>query len=255
MTILYTQVVALIVFMNLWFLYAAIKSRNDVADVAWGLGFVLLALIGALMNPSTKNIFLFLLVAIWGFRLAYHIGTRFLKSDKEDSRYQKMREGWSGSGIVNSWYRIFMVQGGLLLLVGASILAVSSSPASSFSLVNILGVLIWLFGIVFETIGDRQLKSFLSKEENRGHIMKTGLWRYTRHPNYFGEATLWWGIWFITFGTQFFWLGLVGPITITILLRFVSGVPLAEKRYTDNQEFIEYAKKTPAMVPNFFIKQ
>ena len=118
-----------------------------------------------------------------------------------------------------------------------------------------MGILIWLFGICFEAIGDTQLKTFLSKEENKGHIMKSGLWRFTRHPNYFGEATLWWGIWLITYGTDYFWFGLIGPLTITILLRFVSGVPLAEKRYTDNQEFIEYAKKTPVLIPNFFVKK
>jgi steroid 5-alpha reductase family enzyme len=254
MSIIIIQFIAILVFMNLWFIYAAIKNRNDVADVAWGLGFILLTVIGATMNPNAKNIIIFLLVAIWGFRLAYHIGSRFLKSDKEDNRYQEMRANWRGSMVFNSWYRVFMLQGVLLILVGASILAVSISVENGFSLINGLGIAIWIFGICFEIIGDRQLKDFLSKEENRGHIMKAGLWRFTRHPNYFGEATLWWGIWLITFGAQFFWLGLIGPLTITILLRFISGVPLAEKRYADNQEFLEYAKKTPAMVPNFFIK-
>lgn len=254
MSIIIIQLIAVLVFMNLWFIYAKIKNRNDVADVAWGLGFVLLAVIGVTMNPNNKTIIIFLLVAIWGFRLAYHIGSRFLKSEKEDDRYQKMRENWQGSMALNSWYRVFMLQGCLLLLVGASILALSNSVASNFGLINGIGILIWIFGICFEIVGDRQLKDFLSKEENRGHIMKKGLWRYTRHPNYFGEATLWWGIWLITYGAEFFWLGLFGPITITILLRFVSGVPLAEKRYADNQEFLDYAKKTPAMVPNFFIK-
>ncbi|NCT54712.1 DUF1295 domain-containing protein [Candidatus Falkowbacteria bacterium] len=254
MSIIVIQIIAIIFFMHFWFVYAAIKNRNDVADVAWGLGFILLALIGVLMNPEAKNIIIFLLVLIWGLRLAYHIGSRFLKHTKEDSRYQKMRETWRGSMVFNSWYRVFMLQGFFLLSVGASILAVSSSEASNFGLINILGIVFWLFGIVFETIGDRQLKSFLSKEENRGRIMKTGLWRFSRHPNYFGEAVLWWGIFLVTYGSEFFWLGLIGPITITILLRFVSGVSLAEKRYTNNQEFIEYAKKTPAMLPNFFIK-
>ncbi len=255
MFIIIIQCIALAVFMNLWFVYAAIKKRNDVADVAWGLGFVLLAVIGVLMNPHVKNIIIFLLVTIWGFRLAYHIGSRFIKSATEDHRYQKMREDWRGSMVVNSWYRIFMVQGALLLLVGSSIIAVNNSEASNFILFNGLGLVIWICGIFFEVIGDRQLKDFLRKEENRGHIMREGLWRYTRHPNYFGEATLWWGIWLITFGSEYFWFGMIGPITITILLRFVSGVPLAEKRYADNQEFRDYAKKTPAMIPNFFIKK
>ncbi|MEF3692532.1 MAG: DUF1295 domain-containing protein [Candidatus Moraniibacteriota bacterium] len=254
MSIVIIQFIAVLVFMNLWFIYAVIKKRNDVADVAWGLGFVLLAVIGAMMNPNNKNIIIFLLVEIWGFRLAYHIGSRFLKSEKEDNRYRKMRENWRGSMVFNSWYRVFMLQGALLLLVGASILAVNSSGESGFGLINGLGLIIWIFGILFEAIGDKQLKDFLSKAENRGHIMKTGLWRFTRHPNYFGEATLWWGIWLITYGSDYFWLGLIGPLTITILLRFISGVPLAEKHYADNKEFIEYARKTPAFIPNFFVK-
>ena len=254
MNILLFQIIALFVFMHLWFIYAVIKKRNDVADVAWGLGFVVLSLVGVLLNPTGKSIIIFLLVAMWGFRLAYHIGSRFLKSDREDRRYSAMREGWRGSMAFNSWYRVFMLQSALLLLVGAGILAVNNSAVSAFTWINGAGVLIWIFGIGFEAVGDKQLKNFLSREENRGRIMKSGLWKFTRHPNYFGEAVLWWGIWLITYGSDYFWLGLIGPFTITILLRFVSGVPLAEKYYADNQEFIRYAKKTPAFVPNFFIK-
>lgn len=253
MSIFLIQIIFLVVFMHLWFIYAAIKRRNDIADVAWGLGFILLAIIGVLLNPNNRSALVFFLVAIWGFRLAYHIGSRFLKSDIEDRRYRAMRETWRGSMVINSWYRIFVLQSGLLLLVGASILAVSSSVGSNINLINWVGVLVWVFGICFEAIGDKQLKDFLSKKENQGHIMKSGLWKFTRHPNYFGEATLWWGIWFIAYGTDYFWLGLIGPITITILLRFVSGVPLAEKGYVNNQEFQEYAKKTPALIPNFFV--
>jgi steroid 5-alpha reductase family enzyme len=122
------------------------------------------------------------------------------------------------------------------------------------NIVNSFGLFVWHVGFLFEVVGDRQLKSFVTNTENKGRIMKSGLWKYTRHPNYFGEATLWWGIWLLTYGSEYFWLGLIGPITITILLRFVSGVPMAEMRYKDNAEFIEYAKKTPAFVPNFFIK-
>lgn len=255
MNIYIVQIIILFIFMNLWFVISLIKKRNDVADVAWWLGFVLLSIVWVLMNPNYINVLIFILVAIWGFRLAYHIGTRLLKSVWEDRRYQKMREWWHGSIIFNSWYRIFMIQWFSLILVWSSIIAVNNSETSSFNLINILGLLIWIFGIFFEIIWDRQLKSFVSKNENKGHIMQSGLWSFTRHPNYFGEATLWWWIWLITYGTEYFWIGLIWPITITILLRFVSGVPLAEQHYENNQEFIQYAKKTPAMIPNFFIKK
>jgi steroid 5-alpha reductase family enzyme len=166
-----------------------------------------------------------------------------------------MRESWKGSIAINSWYRIFLNQWFFLLLVGSSILSVNNSPSSEVNIINIFWILVWIFGLCFEIIWDRQLKSFVSKAENRGHIMQSWLWRFTRHPNYFGEATLWWWIWLITYGAEFFWIWLIGPITITILLRFVSGVPLAENHYKDNQEFIDYAKKTPAMIPNFLIKK
>lgn len=164
-----------------------------------------------------------------------------------------MREGWKGSQVLNSWIRIFILQGVLLFLVSASILVISNNSLGGWNYINTLGVIVWLIGISFEVIGDNQLKEFVKTKE-KGGIMKKGLWKYTRHPNYFGEATLWWGIWLIAYGVDYFWLGIIGPITITILLRFVSGVPMAEARYSDNQEFIEYKKKTPPMFPNFFIK-
>lgn len=249
------QVFSLFLFMNAWFVYAAVKKRNDVADVAWGLGFVLLAIIGAIFNPTTRSIVLVLIVSIWGFRLAYYIGGKFLRKNEEDKRYLKMRNGWKGFEIFNSWYRIFLLQSFLLFLVSANILIIGNFDKGDFNIINIVGLIIWAFGFIFEAVGDSQLKNFLGKKENIGHIMKDGLWKYTRHPNYFGEAFLWWGVWLISWGVSYFWIGIIGPITITFLLRFVSGVPMAEAGYKDNKEFQEYAKKTPAMIPNFFIKK
>ncbi len=240
--------------MNVWFVYAIIKKRNDVADVAWGLGFVLLTFIGIFLNPTNRMLIITILVSIWGLRLALHIGSRFFKKNEEDRRYKKMRENWKGSYVLNSWYRIFMLQGALLLLVGINILIVSNFNTGGLNYINIIGIIVWFFGFFIESIADKQLKSFVSEDKNKGKIMKEGLWKYSRHPNYFGEAVLWIGIWLVAFGLEYFWLGIIGPITIIILLRFVSGVPLAEERYKENSDFLEYAKKTPAMIPNFFIK-
>lgn len=255
MNIILIQVILLFLYMHIWFFYATVKKRNDVADVAWGLGFVLIAVIGFLYNPTTRTSILAIVVGVWGFRLAYHIGRRFLRERDEDKRYAKMRAGWDKRlYAINSWYRIFLLQGFLIFVVSASILIVSNFDTQGFGILNIIGLVIWIFGFVFEIIGDRQLKNFVSKEENKGRIMKSGLWKYTRHPNYFGEAFLWWGLWLVSFGVECFWIGVIGPITITFLLCFVSGVPMAEARYKDNQEFQEYAKKTPPLIPNFFIK-
>ncbi|QQG52506.1 MAG: DUF1295 domain-containing protein [Candidatus Falkowbacteria bacterium] len=254
MNLFWLQVITIFIFINFCFVFAVIKKRNDIADVAWGLGFILVALVGLFFNPTVRVSLITLMVIFWGSRLAYHIGRRFLKSSEEDKRYQKMRSGWKGSVIFNSWLRVFLIQGATLLLVAASIIIVTNFDKGGFIWINVIGVAIWLLGLSFEIIGDQQLKKFLNQPENKGRIMTSGLWKYTRHPNYFGEAVLWWGLWLVIWDVDYFYLGLIGPITITLLLRFVSGVPLAEERYKENIEFQEYAAKTPPMLPNFFIK-
>ncbi len=254
MSILARQVISLFIYFNLWSFFAIAKKRNDVADIAWGTGFVLLALIGLIFNPTIRMQVIAIVVIVWGMRLAIHIGTRFAKSDSEDKRYVLMRSGWKGKEALNSWFRIFMLQGLLLFFVAMSIIVVANFDKGGWNYGLIFGFLIWVIGFVFEVVGDNQLKKFVATKKQSGDIMKTGLWKYSRHPNYFGEAVMWWGIWVMTWGVEYFYLGIIGPVLITYLLRFVSGVPMAEKRYADNQEFIEYKKKTPPMIPNFFIK-
>jgi steroid 5-alpha reductase family enzyme len=254
MNIFWFQIILLFIFINFWFVLAVLKKRNDIADVAWGLGFVLLALIGWFLNPTIRVSLISIMVFFWGIRLSYHIGRRFIKNKEEDARYQKMRSGWKKSLVFNSWLRVFLLQGVSLLLVASSIIIATNFDRGGFELVNAVGIIIWLFGLGFEIVSDQQLKKFVNKEENKGKIMRSGLWKYTRHPNYFGEAVLWWGLWLATWGVDYFYIGLLGPITITLLLRFVSGVPLAEERYKENKEFQKYVAKTPPMLPNFFIK-
>jgi len=246
---------AVIIFMHLWFVYAAITKRNDIADVAWGLGFILLATIGVCVNFNLKTLLVWLLVSFWGFRLAWHIFNRFIRKKQEDKRYLNWRQDWGKNWLFWSWAKVFLTQGFFLFLVALPIIFLSQQTTNDLTLVNLIGLLLWIFGISFETIADKQLKTFLSKpkQAGQGRIMKTGLWKFSRHPNYFGEAVIWWGMWLITFG-DYFWLTIIGPITITLLLRFVSGVPLAEAGFKDDKEFQEYAKKTPAMFPNLFIK-
>lgn len=249
------QLGALAVFVHLWFLYAALKRRNDIADVAWGLGFVLIAAIGFAVQPNLKTAASLGLVAFWGFRLATHIYGRFRRHDQEDRRYQEMRRGWGKHQLAMSWLMVFLGQGFFLILVAMPLIVLPQHVDAAWSPLNFLGLAVWLFGFVFESVADKQLKDFLLKPPDpaRGRIMKSGLWKYSRHPNYFGEAVIWWGIWLITFG-PLAWLTIIGPLTITFLLRFVSGVPLAEAGFKDDPEFEEYKRKTPPMLPNFLIK-
>jgi steroid 5-alpha reductase family enzyme len=115
--------------------------------------------------------------------------------------------------------------------------------------VQYAGLGIFMAGFIFEAIGDYQLKRFKARDENKGKIITKGLWRYSRHPNYFGEAVLWWGIFLMCSGSRFDWIAVISPVTITFLLRFVSGVPMLEEKYRNRPDFIEYAAKTPVFVP------
>lgn len=114
---------------------------------------------------------------------------------------------------------------------------------------DMVGLVVWGIGFFFEVIGDRQLQLFVARPENRGKLMTSGLWKYSRHPNYFGELTMWWGIWLISVSVVGGVWTILAPITITVLLRYVSGVPLLEKKYTGNPEWEIYRQKTSVLIP------
>jgi steroid 5-alpha reductase family enzyme len=118
-----------------------------------------------------------------------------------------------------------------------------------FGVIQIIGLTIWTFGFVLEFLADSQLKSFLANQNNHGKILQDGLWRYSRHPNYFGEVLQWWGLWLIIFTLPFGWLALISPVMITVLILFVSGVPLLENKYKNNKNYQNYAKRTSIFVP------
>jgi steroid 5-alpha reductase family enzyme len=132
-------------------------------------------------------------------------------------------------------------------MVAMTIISYGSSIRSM--VVVVLGITVFFFGLLFEAVGDYQLKVFKAKVENKGKIIQSGLWKYTRHPNYFGEAVLWWGIFLVGIGISAPFYSIIGPITITVLVRYVSGVPLLEKKYQNRPDFIEYAEKTPVFIP------
>jgi len=142
-----------------------------------------------------------------------------------------------------------MLQGLFLLLISTPALLVVGQRQPPPRWLDLAGALVWLAGFLFESVGDRQLAAFRSKPENRGRLIASGLWRYSRHPNYFGEALQWWGIAGIALSAPHGWLGLIGPTVITWLLLFVSGVPLLEKKYAGRPDWEEYKKRTSVFVP------
>lgn len=236
-------------YMVLWWIVAALARRNDLADIAWGLGFIVLGLTLMLStgNFSETMLLMLVLITLWGLRLATHIGTRFVKKD-EDLRYQNMREQWKHPRL-RSLTDVFLLQGLFMLMVATPIMIAAADPAAELAWYNLVGVALWTTGFFFEVVGDWQLKKFIGNSKNKGKIMKSGVWHYTRHPNYFGEVTQWWGIFLIILFAPFWYVALIGPITITILILGLSGIPMLERRYEGNQEYERYQETTSAFFP------
>jgi steroid 5-alpha reductase family enzyme len=240
------------IYMSLVFIVALAKKNNGVVDIAWGLGFILVSAVVFLFcgQGRARQWLALALVMVWGGRLALHIYARN-RGKEEDFRYAAWRRQWGTHFVVRSFFQIFMLQGVLLLLVIAPVLLMVGQEQAPLHPLDGLGVLAWLTGFLFETIGDRQLAAFVREPANRGQLMTRGLWSVTRHPNYFGEAALWWGMGIIALSAPRGWLGLIGPVVITNLLLFVSGVPLLEKKYRGRPDWEEYKKRTPIFFPWF----
>lgn len=249
---LFTTVLAFIfIYMNFWFIVAILRKRNDLADFAWGIGFIFISIISLFhqLFSSVRMILITTLVIFWGIRLAVHVFLRN-KNKGEDFRYKKWRENWGKLWILKSYINVFLIQGFFMFLIALPIIFTGLfDDKTSLGVLDYLGILVWLFGFIFESIGDWQLSKFKSNLKNKGKIMKYGLWKYTRHPNYFGEVTLWWGIFIITLSVPNGVLSILGPLTISFLIIKVSGIPLLEAKYANNKEFEEYKRKTSVFFP------
>lgn len=241
-------------YMTVLFIFALFKKDNSLADIGWGLGFIIATLYSFFRVSwwSFAGMVVTLLIIIWGSRLSYHIFKRNWGKG-EDYRYQKWREEWGQWFVLRSYLQVFLLQGLLMFVIVSAVININANISTKIWPVFI-GLFIWLFGFVFEAVGDRQLRIFLANANNRGKIMQTGLWRYTRHPNYFGEAVMWWGIWVVGLSFPYGWVFIWSPLLITFLLRFVSGVPMLEKKMVDNPAFIEYMKHTNTFIPWFYKK-
>lgn len=232
---------------NIGFAVSLIKKRNDVADIFWGIGFIAVAWTSFIFAQSfnLRGLIVNLLVTIWGLRLALHIGLRN-RGKGEDFRYKAWREQWGNTFYWRSYLQVFILQGFFLFLISLPIIFVNTRFAE-FNVFDVLGLIIWSIGFLFEAIGDYQLLQFTKNPANKGKIIQTGLWKYTRHPNYFGEVVLWWGIFCFALPSGFWTI--LSPLTISFLILYVSGIPMLEKKYENNPEFAAYKKRTSAFFP------
>lgn len=238
-------------FFTLFFIIGTIKKNNGLVDIAWGLGFVLVSwftVLRGLPEFPTAKIVMAVLISFWGFRLAHHIFVRNV-GKPEDFRYANFRKNWKKFFLIRSFLQLYLLQAALQFVIALPMILPYKPAPTPNLLLFFVGLAIFGIGFFFESVGDSQLKNFISNPANKGKIMDQGLWRYTRHPNYFGEATIWWGIMLIGISGGVSFVALLSPLTITFMLLFVSGVPMLEKAMKDQPGYAEYAQKTSIFLP------
>jgi steroid 5-alpha reductase family enzyme len=245
--------IVLIPLVLLWLLSVAIRNAS-IVDIFWGLGFILLAIF--YFNTTTgydvRKVIVLVLVTVWGLRLAIYLAWRNLGKG-EDYRYQQFRQRY---GVHRYWwvslFQVFLLQGVLIWLISLPLLGAQlSNYNSELNIFDWVAILVWAVGFFFEAIGDFQLARFKANPENKGKVLSTGLWKFTRHPNYFGDSAVWWGFALLCIGAQHYWM-IVGSVIMTLLIIKVSGVALLEKNLSErSEEYKAYIKRTPVFFPWF----
>lgn len=247
-----TGEILLVVMLVLW-LFSLLLKDASIIDIVWGIVFVLVTWLAYAWTPQgylPRKLLLGTLVTIWGLRLAIHIGIRNFRK-AEDFRYARWREENGARWWWVSFFQVFLVQGFLLWIISTAILAAMTSGFPAIlTPVDWLGALIWLFGFLFEAISDAQLLIFKSKSSNKDKLFAGGLWKFSRHPNYFGEALIWWGFYVIALAAGRWWT-ILSPILMTFLLLKVSGVPMLERTLKSRPGYKAYMQKTSAFFPWF----
>ena len=233
-----------------WLLSLLLKNAS-IVDIIWGLGFVVVAWVANLSSDSSSDVGLIVavMVSIWGLRLAGYLWWRN-HGKGEDFRYVAMRKHYGARFPLISLVTVFALQGVLMLVVSIPVQLAQQPSTETINVLGIVGVLVWLIGLVFESVGDLQLARFKARSENLGKVMDKGLWRYTRHPNYFGDACAWWGIAIVALQSNTGWLGLLGAGVMSFLLVRVSGVPMLEKTmHKRRPDYVAYQERTSGFVP------
>ncbi len=240
----------LIYMTGVWLVSLAVRD-SSIVDFLWGPGFALVAWFGllALEGDPTRQSLVAALVTIWGLRLGVHIFVRN-RGKGEDYRYARWRAQAGAQWWWRSLFKVNLLQGVILWIVSVPLTAALYSPApAALTAFDYAGVLLWVIGFMFEAVGDWQLLRFKADPANKGQVFDRGLWRYTRHPNYFGDATLWWGFYMLALAAGAWWT-IFSPLLMTFLLVRVSGVAMLEKDLQDTRPaYRDYIRRTSAFIP------
>ncbi|MCX6032165.1 MAG: DUF1295 domain-containing protein [Chloroflexi bacterium] len=234
---------------TLWLVSLALRN-SSIVDIFWGAGFVVLGWFYFLLAPQglpARKLLIAVLVTVWGLRLSLYILSRN-RGKGEDFRYVAMRQAAGASWWWQSYLKVFVLQGVLMWLISTPLLAAQFGATPGLTILDGLGLLVWAIGFFFEAAGDWQLARFKADPANKGQVMNRGVWRYTRHPNYFGDAAQWWGFFLIALAAGG-WMTIFSPILMTFLLVRVSGKALLEKNMVQRPGYREYIESTRGFVP------
>ncbi len=242
--------VVTVLMLDVWLV--SIRLRDvSIVDPVWGPAFVLVAFVAAVVGVGDpgRRWLLFGLTAVWGLRLGGHLLARKLHEPEEDRRYASLREREGAAFVPWSLVWIFGLQGLLVLIVSLP-LQVAAGRGGSLSWLVVPGCVLWAIGLLFETVGDEQLRRFKARPDSQGEVMDSGLWRYTRHPNYFGDFCVWWGLWLVALTAGGTWWTAIGPLVMTVLLMRVSGAARLERDIGERRpRYADYIRRTSGFFP------
>lgn len=241
--------VGLLVYMTVIFGVAYKRKRLDTVDGAWGGAFVVAATMVAGLQPTLRTIVIAVLIDIWAIRLSSHIIDRIRSHNQDDPRYTELASKWKGNYWSRAYVSIFLTQGIAALIISLPTVFATGDDTTWSTPLLAAGIVVWVAGFITELVGDRQLRQFLADKKNKGKVLDSGLWHFSRHPNYLGELTQWYGIGIIACGAAWGWVGLIGPVALNILIRYISGVPPIERRKSKDPAYAAYIKKTNPILP------
>lgn len=246
-----TGLAAVVALFTILWIVSLIVRNSSIVDMWWGPGILLIGLTYLMTTDGAqgRGRLVVALLALWAVRLAWHIGARNI-GHGEDFRYAKWRRERGASWWWFSYFKVFLLQSVIAWIISMPLYyAIAPATPERLSPFDVAGTILFALGFFFEAIGDEQLRRFKADPANKGRVLNSGLWRYTRHPNYFGEAVMWWGFGLFALSTGGY-LGLLGPAIMTWLLIRVSGVSLLEQTLRQTKpEYLEYISTTSSFFP------
>ena len=226
------------------------KKDTSIGNFTWGGGVFIITLYTFLIGHHVaRSILITVMICAWVLRLGIYIYSRYKKG--ADPRFIEWQNQMGPYALLINFWWIFVMNGIMLILMSVPSILINKSTLPGLNWLDFIGLFIWIVGFCCESLADYQLFSFMKNPANKGKIMTQGLWYYSRHPNYFGEIIMWWGIFCIALSVPYGWIALIAPVTITLLLVFFTGVPMLERVFKDNLDYQEYKKHTSMLIPWF----